>query len=47
MGNNSDEDFSEFDNVLDVIDKIRHGEISLNEAKEEQAKLKSTLRKIP
>ena len=42
-GNISDEDFSKFDNALDLINKIRDGEISLNEAKDEQAKLKSSI----
>ena len=40
-GNTADQDFSRFDNALDLIDKIRNGEISLTEAKDEQAKLKS------
>ena len=38
--NTADEDFSTFDNALGLINKIRDGEISLNEAKNEQAKLK-------
>ena len=38
-GNTPDEDFSKFDNALDFINKIRNGEISLNEAKNEQTKL--------
>ena len=37
-GNASDEDFSKFDNTLDLINKIRDGENSLNEAKDEQGK---------
>ena len=45
-GNTADEDFSKFDNALDFIYKIRDGEISLNEAKEEQAKLKSSMGEI-
>ena len=45
-GNTPDEDFSKFDNALDLINKIRDGEISLNEAKGEQAKLKSSMGKI-
>ena len=36
--NTADEDFSTFDNALGLINKIRDGEISLNEAKNEQAK---------
>ena len=39
-GNTSDEDFSGFDNAFEFISKIRDGKISLNEAKDEQAKLK-------
>ena len=39
--NTFDEDFSKSDNALDLINKIRDGEISLNEAKDEQTKLKS------
>ena len=45
-GNTADEDFSKFHNPLDLINKIRDGEISLNEAKEEQAKLKSSMGEI-
>ena len=44
-GNTADEDFSKFDNALDLINKIRDGEISLDEAKEEKAKLKSSMGK--
>ena len=40
-GNTPDEDFSKFDNVLYLINKIKDGEISLNEAKGEQIKLRS------
>ena len=45
-GNTADEDFSKFDKALDLINKIRDGEISLNEAKEKQAKLKSSMGEI-
>ena len=41
--NTLDEDFSKFDNALDLINKIRDGEISLSEAKDEQANLKSSM----
>ena len=41
--NTADQDFSKFDNALDLINKIRDGEISLNEAKNVQAKLKSSM----
>ena len=42
-GNIADEDFYKFDNALDLISKIRDGEISLSEAKDKQAKLKSSM----
>ena len=45
-GNTSDEDFSGFDNSFELISKIRDGEISLNEAKDEQAKLKLKIGEI-
>ena len=45
-GNTSDEDFSGFDNAFELISKIRDGEISLNEAKDEQAKLKSKIEEM-
>ena len=35
------ENFSKFDNALVLIDKIRNGEISLNDAIDEQTKFKS------
>ena len=38
-GNTADEDFSGFDNAFELISKMRDGEISLNEAKDEQVKL--------
>ena len=40
-GDTASEHFSGFDNALNLIEKIRNGEISLNEAKDEQEKLKS------
>ena len=42
-GNTTDEDFSKFDNALDLINKIRDGEISLNETKDDQRKLRSDM----
>ena len=45
-GNAANEDLSKFDNALDLINKVRDGEISLNEAKEEQAKLKSCMGEV-
>ena len=45
-GNTADEDFNKFDNALDLINKTRRGEISLNEAKDEQVKLKSSRAEI-
>ena len=40
-GDTADEDFSGFDNALDLIEKIRNGEISLNEGKGEQEEFES------
>ena len=45
-GNTADQDFNKFDNALDLIKKIRDTEISLNEAKYEQTKLKSSMGEI-
>ena len=45
-GNTPDEDFIKFDNALDLISKIRDGEISLSEAKDELEKLKSSMGEI-
>ena len=45
-GNTPDEDFSTFDNALELINKIRDGEISLNKAEDEQTKLRSGMREI-
>ena len=45
-GNTPDEDFSKFDNALDLINNITDGEISLNEAKDEQEKLRSDMGEI-
>ena len=42
-GKTPDQDFSKFDNALDLIDKIRNSQISLNEAIYEQTKLKSDM----
>ena len=42
----ADQYFSKFDNALNLIDKIRNGEISLTEAKYEQAKLRSDIGEI-
>ena len=44
-GPTADEKFNEFDNALNLIDKIREGEISLVNAKNDQTKLKSDLNK--
>ena len=38
--NTADEDFSKFDNAFVLIGKIRNGEISLNEAKDEQVRFR-------
>ena len=45
-GNTANEDFSRFDNAFDLINKIRDGEISLKEAKDQQTKLKSRMEEI-
>ena len=45
-GNTPDGDFSKYDNAFALIDKIRDGEISLNEAKDDQVKLNSNLGEI-
>ena len=42
----ADQDFSKFDNALDLIDKIINGEISLNEAIDDQAILTSNMGEI-
>ena len=44
--NTADEDFCVFDDVFELIIKIRDGEISSNEAKNEQKKLKSSIGEI-
>ena len=41
-----DNDFSESDNALGLIDKIRNGEINLDDAKGEHAKLRSDMGEI-
>ena len=45
-GNTSDEDFSKFDDALDLINEIRDAEIILNEAKDDQTKLRSDMGEI-
>ena len=45
-GNTADEDYSKFDNALDLINKLRDGNISLSKAKDKQAKLKSIMGEI-
>ena len=45
-GKTADADFSEFDNGLSLINKIKDGEISLNDAKDDQARLRSNLGEI-
>ena len=45
-GNTPDEDFSKFDNALDHINKIRDGEINLDEVKDDQTKLRSDMGEI-
>ena len=45
-GKTLDENFSKFDNVLVLIDKTRNGEISLNDAIDEQTRLKSDIKTV-
>ena len=45
-GNIADVNFDEFDNALDIIDKIRDGKIDLADVKNNQEKLKSYLGEI-
>ena len=45
-GNTADVDFNEFDNALDIIDKIRNGKIDLADVKNNQEKFKSYLGEI-
>ena len=45
-GNTPDEDFSKFDDALDLINEIRDAEIILNEAKDDQTKLRSDMGEI-
>ena len=42
----ADQDFSKLDNAFDLIDKTINGEISLAEAKDEQARLRSDVGEI-
>ena len=42
-GNTSDEKFDEFDNALNIINKIQNGKISLEDVKNNQEKFKSYL----
>ena len=45
-GNTPDEDFSKCDDALDLINEIRDAEIILNEAKDDQTKLRSDMGEI-
>ena len=45
-GNIADVNFNQFDNALDIIDKIRDGKIDLADVKNNQEKFKSYLREI-
>ena len=40
-GNTADADFDEFDNALDITDKIQNGKINLADVKNNQEKFKS------
>ena len=45
-GKTPDENFDAYDNALNLIDKIKNGEIKLAEAKNDQIKFESNLGKI-
>ena len=45
-GRTADAKFDKFDNALDIIDKIRNGEISLADVRNNQAKFKSNLDEV-
>ena len=45
-GKSPDEKFDKYDNALDLIDKIKNGEIKLAEAKNDQINFKSSLGEI-
>ena len=45
-GKTTDEDFSDYDKALVLIDKIRNDKISFNEVKGGQAKIKSSMGEI-
>ena len=45
-GKTPDEKFNTYDNALDLIDKIKNGEIKLAEAKNDQIRFKSNLNEI-
>ena len=45
-GKTADQDFSKFGNALHLIDKMKNGEISLTEAKDEQTNLRSDMGEI-
>ena len=42
-GRTADAKFDKFDNTLDIVHKMRNGEISLTDVKNNQAKFKSSL----
>ena len=46
QGNTPNEEFNKYDNALDLINKIRNGEIKLAEAKNDQIRFKSNLSEI-
>ena len=45
-GKSPDKKFDQYNNALDLIDKIRNGEIKLSDAKNDQTKFKSYLGEI-
>ena len=42
-GDTADADFSEFDNTLCLVNKMKHGKITSNDAKHVQARLRSNM----
>ena len=45
-GRTADAKFDKFDNALDILNKIRNGETSLTDVKNNQAKFKSNVSEV-
>ena len=45
-GKTKDEDFSDYDNALDLMDKIKFGETSLSKVKKDQKEFKDRMAEI-